>query len=109
MKMYKEWEDIQFNFVEYKDTGVKILSAVEDVQVCSFKSLIFLLYLSIKSNYLYCNNFTELLSRKMEFCWREYGMLIQPGNSLQSDDLIDMHEIISHITNLLFVFIVFVK
>ena len=33
LKMYDEWENIQFNFVEYKDTGVSILSAVEDIQV----------------------------------------------------------------------------
>eukprot|EP00794_Sanderia_malayensis_P006878 gene6878-7653_t len=33
LKMQSEWEDIMFNFVEYKDTGVCILSAVEDIQV----------------------------------------------------------------------------
>ena len=33
IKMYGEWDDLSFNFVPYKDTGVKILSAVEDIQV----------------------------------------------------------------------------
>ena len=32
--MRKEWEDIEFTFVEYKDTGISILSAVDDLQVC---------------------------------------------------------------------------
>ena len=31
--MYGEWDDLSFNFVPYKDTGVNILSAVEDIQV----------------------------------------------------------------------------
>lgn len=35
IKMYGEWDDLSFNFVAYKDTGVKILSAVEDIQVSS--------------------------------------------------------------------------
>eukprot|EP00795_Rhopilema_esculentum_P000293 gene293-9945_t len=33
IKMYGEWDDLSFNFVPYKDTGVNILSAVEDMQV----------------------------------------------------------------------------
>ena len=31
--MCREWEDIEFSFVEYKDTGISILSAVDDLQV----------------------------------------------------------------------------
>ena len=34
--MYGEWEGIQFSFVEYKETGVSILSAVEDIQVSTY-------------------------------------------------------------------------
>ncbi|XP_064633532.1 dynein axonemal heavy chain 3-like isoform X2 [Lineus longissimus] len=32
-KMKSEWESIIFNFIPYKDTGVHILSAIDDVQV----------------------------------------------------------------------------
>ncbi|XP_065898705.1 dynein axonemal heavy chain 3-like isoform X2 [Dysidea avara] len=32
-KMMTEWKDICFNFVPYRDTGVSILSAVDDIQV----------------------------------------------------------------------------
>ena len=31
--MKEEWKDIEFVFVQYKDTGVSILSAVDDLQV----------------------------------------------------------------------------
>ena len=32
-KMKVEWKDIEFVFVQYKDTGISILSAVDDLQV----------------------------------------------------------------------------
>ncbi|XP_068702145.1 dynein axonemal heavy chain 3-like [Montipora foliosa] len=32
-RMKEEWKDIEFVFVQYKDTGVSILSAVDDLQV----------------------------------------------------------------------------
>ena len=32
-KMKAEWKDIEFVFVQYKDTGISILSAVDDLQV----------------------------------------------------------------------------
>ena len=32
-KMKSEWEDMEFIFLEYRDTGVSILSAVDEVQV----------------------------------------------------------------------------
>ena len=32
-KMKVEWEAMEFTFIEYRDTGVSILSAVDDVQV----------------------------------------------------------------------------
>lgn len=32
-KMQVEWGEMLFNFVEYRDTGVSILSAVDEVQV----------------------------------------------------------------------------
>ena len=32
-KMKSEWEEMEFVFVEYRDTGVSILSAIDDVQV----------------------------------------------------------------------------
>ena len=31
--MKAEWKDIEFVFVQYKDTGLSILSAVDDLQV----------------------------------------------------------------------------
>ena len=31
--MKAEWKDIEFVFVQYKDTGISILSAVDDLQV----------------------------------------------------------------------------
>ena len=31
--MKEEWKDIEFVFVQYKDTGISILSAVDDLQV----------------------------------------------------------------------------
>ena len=31
--MKVEWKDIEFVFVQYKDTGISILSAVDDLQV----------------------------------------------------------------------------
>lgn len=31
--MKEEWEDVEFVFVQYKDTGISILSAVDDLQV----------------------------------------------------------------------------
>ena len=31
--MKKDWEMIHFNFVPYKDTGISVLSAIDDVQV----------------------------------------------------------------------------
>ncbi|XP_069555861.1 dynein axonemal heavy chain 3 [Brachyistius frenatus] len=32
-KMKNEWADLQLNFTEYRDTGTKIISAVDDIQV----------------------------------------------------------------------------
>lgn len=32
-KMHSEWEEMEFTFIEYRDTGVSILSAVDDIQV----------------------------------------------------------------------------
>lgn len=32
-KMKNDWEVVEFNFIAYKDTGVHILSAIDDVQV----------------------------------------------------------------------------
>ena len=32
-KMKSDWEAIHFNFVPYKDTGISILSAIDDIQV----------------------------------------------------------------------------
>ena len=32
-KMKAEWKDVEFVFVQYKDTGISILSAVDDLQV----------------------------------------------------------------------------
>ena len=32
MKM--EWENVEFTFVAYRETGISILSAVDDIQVC---------------------------------------------------------------------------
>ena len=32
-RMKAEWKDIEFVFVQYKDTGLSILSAVDDLQV----------------------------------------------------------------------------
>lgn len=32
-KMKSEWSEMEFTFIEYRDTGVSILSAVDDVQV----------------------------------------------------------------------------
>lgn len=32
-KMKSEWEEMEFTFIEYRDTGVSILSAIDDVQV----------------------------------------------------------------------------
>ena len=32
-RMKAEWKDIEFVFVQYKDTGISILSAVDDLQV----------------------------------------------------------------------------
>ena len=32
-KMKMEWKDVEFVFVQYKDTGISILSAVDDLQV----------------------------------------------------------------------------
>lgn len=31
--MKEDWEAMHFNFVPYKDTGISILSAIDDVQV----------------------------------------------------------------------------
>ncbi|KAJ3092439.1 Dynein heavy chain 3, axonemal [Quaeritorhiza haematococci] len=31
-KMYSDWEPLEFNCIDYKDTGTKILSALDDVQ-----------------------------------------------------------------------------
>eukprot|EP00736_Rhodelphis_marinus_P007919 Rmarinus@m.2764 len=31
-KMREEWEDVNFNLIEYRDTGTKILSGVDDIQ-----------------------------------------------------------------------------
>lgn len=31
--MKAEWKDVEFVFVQYKDTGISILSAVDDLQV----------------------------------------------------------------------------
>ena len=33
--MKTEWDNVQFTFVAYRETGVSILSAVDDIQVCS--------------------------------------------------------------------------
>lgn len=32
-RMKEDWKDIEFVFVQYKDTGISILSAVDDLQV----------------------------------------------------------------------------
>jgi dynein heavy chain len=32
-KMKSEWTEMEFTFIEYRDTGVSILSAIDDVQV----------------------------------------------------------------------------
>lgn len=32
-KMQEEWEDVSFVFIPYRDTGVSILSSVEDIQM----------------------------------------------------------------------------
>ena len=32
-KMKSEWAEMEFTFIEYRDTGVSILSAIDDVQV----------------------------------------------------------------------------
>ena len=32
-KMMEEWKDIEFIFLEYRDSGVSILSSVDDIQV----------------------------------------------------------------------------
>lgn len=32
-KMHNEWEVMEFSFLEYRDTGVSILSAIDEVQV----------------------------------------------------------------------------
>lgn len=32
-KMKTEWENVQFTFVAYRETGISILSAVDDIQV----------------------------------------------------------------------------
>ena len=32
-KMKQEWEDVSFVFIPYRDTGVSILSSVEDIQM----------------------------------------------------------------------------
>lgn len=37
-KMQQEWRGIEFTFVEYKDTGISILSAVDDLQVRGLQS-----------------------------------------------------------------------
>jgi len=31
-KMQDEWEDVEFNLIEYRDTGVSILSSCDDIQ-----------------------------------------------------------------------------
>ena len=40
--MKVEWKDIEFVFVQYKDTGISILSAVDDLQV-RLNALLFVL------------------------------------------------------------------
>ncbi len=32
-KMKTEWDNVQFTFVAYRETGISILSAVDDIQV----------------------------------------------------------------------------
>ena len=32
-KMQSEWEEMEFIFIEYRDTGVSIISAVDDIQM----------------------------------------------------------------------------
>ena len=32
-KMKSEWEETEFSFVEYRDTGVSILAAIDEIQV----------------------------------------------------------------------------
>lgn len=32
-RMKEDWKDVEFVFVQYKDTGLSILSAVDDLQV----------------------------------------------------------------------------
>ena len=39
--MKEEWKDIEFVFVQYKDTGISILSAVDDLQVRNGETLFF--------------------------------------------------------------------
>lgn len=39
-RMKAEWKDIEFVFVQYKDTGISILSAVDDLQVRSDEALL---------------------------------------------------------------------
>lgn len=36
--MKTEWDNVQFTFVVYRETGISILSAVDDIQVCCNKT-----------------------------------------------------------------------
>lgn len=37
--MLKQWETIEFPITLYKDTDIKVLGNIEDIQVCAFDSV----------------------------------------------------------------------
>jgi dynein heavy chain len=42
--MKTEWENVQFTFVAYRETGISILSAVDDIQVYVHQSIGMVVY-----------------------------------------------------------------